>query len=109
MVVVVVVVVGRTTEARPPDRETERQTDSERMGDYRQSTEYRKDAEALLAPAGRPAPGGGWLSELSAPQRRVFLQHLAVQVGHSSRHCSPHSFKPDPLSSRRCCGSASGA
>eukprot|EP01044_Picomonas_judraskeda_P006884 COSAG03_NODE_711_length_6158_cov_95.789734_7_plen_185_part_00 len=87
-------------EGRETERQRDRETERGRMGDYRQSTEYRKDAEALLAPAGRPAQGGGWLSELSAPQRRVFLQHLAVQVGHSPRHCPvSHPLSHPPLTS----------
>jgi hypothetical protein len=48
------------------------------MGDYRRSTEYRKAVDRVHV--GDKARGGGWLSELSAPQRRVFLQHLSVQI-----------------------------
>ena len=69
------------------------------MADYRRSTEYRSPwADAVLegVPSGKeyrkvsvlldrmaddkPAAGTGFLSELSGAQRRVFLQHMCVQI-----------------------------
>lgn len=51
------------------------------MADYRRSTEYRKVPVLLDRMADdEPAAGTGFLSELSGAQRRVFLQHMCVQI-----------------------------
>lgn len=41
------------------------------MADYRRATEYRKEPPTAEGPSS--SGSGGWLADLSAPQKRVFL------------------------------------